>query len=280
MRSHVSTPAASAPTAATPTSAPPAIVVTRVPASESSQPPSGDNEPKPRYVLGAAALAAVLVITWVSMKLLSGQFSDSASGSAANVALADASGGDDSAAGDTTSGGGTDLVDNTVDEARMAISETRATSVNTRVGADARGDGAATTVRAPATTVSRISATGVASIPRNAPTARATSTRFATVESNELPPEISEVIPEVPSKASRTIRGSVRVSVRLIVEKDGTVFAALADNPGPSRYFERLAVDAAKKWTFAPIETDEQRLMLLRFTFTRQGTTATATALE
>jgi hypothetical protein len=66
----------------------------------------------------------------------------------------------------------------------------------------------------------------------------------------------------------------------VIVEKDGTVFAALADNPGPSRYFERLAIDAAKKWTFAPTESDEERLMLVRFVFERQGTTATATAVR
>lgn len=92
--------------------------------------------------------------------------------------------------------------------------------------------------------------------------------------------DITEVLPDVPTSASRTIRGRVRVSVRVIVEQDGTVFAALADNPGPSRYFERLAIDAAKKWTFGPVDTTEQRLMLVRFTFTRQGTTAESTALR
>ncbi len=88
--------------------------------------------------------------------------------------------------------------------------------------------------------------------------------------------ESYEVLPEVPEAASRTIRGRVKVSVRVIVDKDGTVFAALADSPGPSRYFERLAIDAAKKWTFAPAETDTQRLMLVHFEFTRDGTTARA----
>jgi TonB family protein len=92
--------------------------------------------------------------------------------------------------------------------------------------------------------------------------------------------EIYEVLPEVPQRASQTIRGRVKVSVRVIVDKDGTVFAALADDPGPSRYFERLALDAAKKWTFAPADTEGQRLMLLHFEFTRDGATARADAVN
>jgi TonB family protein len=70
------------------------------------------------------------------------------------------------------------------------------------------------------------------------------------------------------------------VSVRVIVDKDGSVFAALTEVRGPSRYFERLALDAAKKWTFTPADSDAQRLMLVRFDFGRQGATARATPLE
>jgi TonB family protein len=92
-------------------------------------------------------------------------------------------------------------------------------------------------------------------------------------------PVLERVLPDVPASASRTIRGSVRVSVRVIVEQDGTVFAALAENPGPSRYFERLAIEAAKRWTFVPSQGEDQRLMLIRFVFTRDGTAAHATAL-
>jgi hypothetical protein len=87
---------------------------------------------------------------------------------------------------------------------------------------------------------------------------------------------IREVIPEVPLRASRTIRGTIRVAVRVIVAQDGSVFAALTDAAGPSEYFERLAIDAAKQWTFPPSDTAGQRLMLLRFAFTRDGTTASA----
>ena len=70
------------------------------------------------------------------------------------------------------------------------------------------------------------------------------------------------------------------MSVRVIVDSDGSVFAALAEQRGPSRYFERLAIDAAKKWTFPPIEASAQRLMLVKFDFSRDGTTAQAVPLK
>jgi TonB family protein len=78
----------------------------------------------------------------------------------------------------------------------------------------------------------------------------------------------------------QTIHGHVRVSVRLIVDKEGTVFAALIDEPGPSRYFEHLAIEAAKKWTFPPLDTTGSRLELVRFEFTRQGATGRAIEIE
>jgi TonB family protein len=93
-------------------------------------------------------------------------------------------------------------------------------------------------------------------------------------------PPLNEAIPDVPRSALQTIRGTVRVSVRVIVDKDGAVLAATPDDPGPSRYFERLAIEASKKWTFAPANTEEQRLMLVRFNFTRAGTTASANPLQ
>jgi TonB family protein len=91
---------------------------------------------------------------------------------------------------------------------------------------------------------------------------------------------ISEVIPEVPRSARETIRGTVKVSVRVIVDKEGTVLVATADDPGPSRYFERLAIQASKKWKFAPTDSGEQRIMLVRFNFRRAGTTARADSLQ
>jgi len=91
---------------------------------------------------------------------------------------------------------------------------------------------------------------------------------------------IHEEMPDVPANVLKSIRGHVRVSVRLIVDKEGNVFAALVDEAGPSRFFERLALEAAKKWTFPPSDTTQPRLELVRFEFTRQGMSGRAVEVE
>jgi TonB family protein len=91
---------------------------------------------------------------------------------------------------------------------------------------------------------------------------------------------VKEVMPEVSRGSLQTIRGIIKISVRVTINKEGNVIAAAANNPGPSKYFERLAVDASKKWTFAPVTTDEQRKALVRFEFTRKGATARASPLH
>ncbi len=114
--------------------------------------------------------------------------------------------------------------------------------------------------------------------PAPAPIEAAPVASDATLPKPDAPPSagnaspISEVIPDVPRSARQTIRGTIIVSVRVSVGKEGTVLDATAVERGPSRYFERLAVEAAKKWTFAPTSRDEQRSKLLTFTFTRAGT--------
>ena len=93
----------------------------------------------------------------------------------------------------------------------------------------------------------------------------------------EAPPSsINEVLPDVSQGALNTIRGTVRVSVRVIIDQQGRVIRASAEDRGPSRYFERLSVAASKKWTFTPAASDEQRIMRVRFNFTRAGATAQA----
>jgi TonB family protein len=90
----------------------------------------------------------------------------------------------------------------------------------------------------------------------------------------------SEVIPDVPKSARDTIRGTIRVTIRVIVDRDGNVVAATADETGPSRYFARLSIEAARKWTFAPAASAEQRVMLVRFYFKRSGTTGRAIPVQ
>jgi TonB family protein len=140
------------------------------------------------------------------------------------------------------------------------------------------------------------SARATASSPAFNPTARSTAKASAAVPSSArastpsiapMPDDLNDdspnatpdgvmhkEIPDVPARAQRSIRGKVRVAVRVIVNNDGTVFATLTDQRGPSRYFERIALDAAKKWTFVAAESDKQRLVLIRFAFSREGTTA------
>jgi hypothetical protein len=83
-----------------------------------------------------------------------------------------------------------------------------------------------------------------------------------------------QVIPDVSRNALNTISGTIRVSIRVIVAKDGTVLAATADEPGPSRYFARLATEAAKQWTFSASDSEDRRVKLVRFYFKRAGVTA------
>ncbi len=94
------------------------------------------------------------------------------------------------------------------------------------------------------------------------------------------PLALHEELPKVPRSARLTIRGHIKVWVRVIVEQDGSVLAAVADRAGPSRYFERLAIEAAKKWTFPPADTPSRRLMQVRFDFSRDQTTGRAVTLR
>jgi len=68
--------------------------------------------------------------------------------------------------------------------------------------------------------------------------------------------------------------------VRVIVDQNGSVFAADTDRTGPSGYFQRVAIEAAKKWTFPPVDTPPRRMMQVRFDFTRDGTTGRAVTLR
>jgi TonB family protein len=91
---------------------------------------------------------------------------------------------------------------------------------------------------------------------------------------------LHEEMPEVPRGARQGIRGHIKVWVRVVVDQDGSVLAAVADRTGPSSYFQRLAIEAAQQWTFAPSETPSRRLMQIRFDFSRDGTTGRAVPLH
>jgi TonB family protein len=107
-----------------------------------------------------------------------------------------------------------------------------------------------------------------------------TSAATSRKEPGASPAALHEVIPDVPAAARRTIRGHIKVWVRVIVNQDGSVFAAVPDRAGPSRYFERVAVEAAQQWRFPPADTPPQRIMQLHFDFSRDGTTGRAVRVQ
>jgi TonB family protein len=90
------------------------------------------------------------------------------------------------------------------------------------------------------------------------------------------PAVLHEVIPDVPRRTRDTIHGRIKVAVRVTVDSSGNVVDGTLENPGPSKYFARLASDAARKWKFAPADNQPSRKWLLRFEFTRGGTTGHA----
>ena len=83
-------------------------------------------------------------------------------------------------------------------------------------------------------------------------------------------------IPEVPRSARDTIRGHFSIAVRVTVDKSGNVVGETLEKSGPSKYFARLATEAARKWKFAPADTPDSRQCLVWFEFTRGGATGHA----
>jgi TonB family protein len=96
--------------------------------------------------------------------------------------------------------------------------------------------------------------------------------------SNRLRAVLHEEIPDVPRHIRDTIRGHIRVAVRVTVDGSGNVVDETLENTGPSKYFARLATEAARKWKFAPAGNHDSRKWLLRFEFTRGGATGHAIA--
>ncbi|HWS70278.1 MAG TPA: TonB family protein [Steroidobacteraceae bacterium] len=94
---------------------------------------------------------------------------------------------------------------------------------------------------------------------------------------NRLPSVLHEEIPVVPRRNRDTIRGHIMVAVRVTVDSSGNVVDETLENPGPSKYFARLATKAARKWKFSPAGNHDSRKWLLQFEFTRGGATGHAT---
>lgn len=82
---------------------------------------------------------------------------------------------------------------------------------------------------------------------------------------------LNQVLPEVSAKSRSTIHGTVRVVVKVFVDPSGNVTAAEPAS-SPSKFFGDAALQAAKRWDFAPAKIGTQSVpsqWLLRFDFTQ-----------
>ena len=91
---------------------------------------------------------------------------------------------------------------------------------------------------------------------------------------------VHQVVPNVPQSARNTITGKVRVVAKVEVDTSGNVTEVALDSPGPSKYFARLASEAARQWKFTPPRVNDHDVAsewLLRFAFGREETTVSPT---
>ena len=107
------------------------------------------------------------------------------------------------------------------------------------------------------------------------------TSRTAAIASTSLPAgsvtqgaPLNQTMPEISSRARSTIHGTVRVVVKVRVDKSGAVSSAVPAS-SPSRFFSDAAVQAAKRWDFTPAKISGQPVpseWLVRFDFTSTDT--------
>jgi hypothetical protein len=113
-----------------------------------------------------------------------------------------------------------------------------------------------------------------AAAPRPRAPAASTSTAEGVVKG-----EVAErIMPDVLASALGTIQGKVNVQVRAVVDANGAVSKAIFDFQGPSKYFAKVAMQAAERWRFKPAQVDGRpvaSVWVLQFQFRRSGTEVT-----
>jgi TonB family protein len=91
---------------------------------------------------------------------------------------------------------------------------------------------------------------------------------------------VTRSVPEVPAQILGTIRGVLAVSVRVRADQSGAVMDAALDSRPGSRYFDRVSLEAARRWKFKPASDGAGRdgdvTRLVRFEFRRDGCVASS----
>jgi len=90
---------------------------------------------------------------------------------------------------------------------------------------------------------------------------------------------VRQVMPQVSASARRTIQGTIKVRVKVDVDAAGNVAKTKLELSGPSKYFSRVALEAAREWKFVAARADESgpREWKLQFAFSRAKTGVSAT---
>jgi TonB family protein len=91
------------------------------------------------------------------------------------------------------------------------------------------------------------------------------------------------VAPDVSRSALHTITGHIRISIRANVDSSGNVTDASFATRGPSQYFARAAMNAAKQWKFTPPVVDGQAVAsrwMIRFKLSRSAVDDSAEQLS
>jgi len=86
-------------------------------------------------------------------------------------------------------------------------------------------------------------------------------------------------MPRVSPGARHTITGKIRVLVKVDVDAAGNVTQARLQSAGPSKYFARLALEAARGWKFRPVMANGRAVpseWVVQFYFSRRGTKGSA----
>ena len=99
--------------------------------------------------------------------------------------------------------------------------------------------------------------------------------------SSQAPPAsgdiLEQVLPTVTDHTKSALRGKFMVHVRVRVDASGKVTDAKLDLRGPSAYFAKRSLEAAKQWKFRPSDAGQE--WVLRFEFEKAGFKATASRI-
>src|SRR3984885_10040464 len=89
-------------------------------------------------------------------------------------------------------------------------------------------------------------------------------------------PVLHEEFPAISHSTRESIHGQIKVAVSVTVDRAGNVVAENLEVHGSSKYFARLASDAARKWKFVPGDRPARGWLLVQFEFSRSGVTGQA----